>query len=142
MEKIQVVLIVLLLGLSGSVFGQAGGTDSLSASSDSTIMVILDSEPSFKGGLKQLQKWLGKNLRYPPAAREAGIEGTVYVEFVVEKNGRVSNVIVKHGVAPILDEAALKAVQSMPRWKPCRYRGKRVRCMMILPIQFKLAKAE
>jgi periplasmic protein TonB len=142
MSKIQVVLIVLFLGLAGSVFGQAGGTDSLSSSSDSTIWVLLDVEPSFKGGMEQMSRWLGKNLSYPPAAREAGIEGIVYIEFVVEKNGSVSNVIVKQGVAPILDEAAVKAVQSMPRWKPGRQKGKRVRCLMVLPIQFKLAKAE
>jgi len=140
MRKIQVVLIVMLLGLSGGAFGQAGGTDSLSSSSDSTIMVLLDNEPTFKGGMEQMRKWLSKNLKYPPAAKEAGIEGIVYVEFVVEKNGSISNVVVKQGVAPILDEAAVKAVQSMPRWRPCKYKGKRARCMMVLPIQFKLNK--
>jgi len=90
MKKMQVVLMAMLLGISGSVFGQAGGPDSLTSSSDSTIIGIVDIEPSFKGGLKQLQNWLDKHLSYPPEAREAGIEGTVYVEFVVEKNGSVS----------------------------------------------------
>jgi len=140
MKKIRVVLIVLFLGLSGSVFGQTGGTDSLSSSSDSTIMVILDVEPSFKGGMERMFKWLDKNLSYPPAAREAGIEGIVYVEFVVKKNGSISEVVVMKGVDPILDAAAVQAVQSMPRWKPARQNGKRVRCLMVLPIQFKLVQ--
>lgn len=140
MKQIRVVLVVMLLGFSGSVLGQAGGTDSLSTSSDSTIMVILDVEPSFKGGMERMHKWLGKNLRYPPAARDAGIEGIVYVEFVVEKNGRISEVVVKQGADPILDAAAVQAVKSMPRWKPGKYKGKRVRCQLGLPIQFQLAK--
>jgi TonB family protein len=142
MKKIQVVLIVMLLGLSGSAYGQAGGTDSLSSSSDSTIMLFLEDVATFKGGIEGMYKWLGKNLSYPPEAKEAGIEGTVYVEFVIEKNGSVSNVIVKHGVAPILDNTAIKVVQSMPRWKPGRQKGRRVRCLMVLPIQFKLNKTE
>jgi len=105
------------------------------------IFMIVEQMPEFPGGTKALFKFLGRTLKYPPMARENGIEGTVYVSFVVEKDGKIGKVKVKRGLpggGAGCDDEALKAVKAMPRWKAGRQRGERVRVSYMLPIKFKL----
>ncbi|MDR1679746.1 MAG: TonB family protein [Prevotellaceae bacterium] len=92
----------------------------------------------FPGGTAALYEWLGKNIEYPAAAREAGIFGKVIVGFVVEKNGRVSEVKVLKGVDPALDAEAVRLVKAMPPWNPGRHGDAPVRSRFTLPITFKL----
>ncbi|MBO4738970.1 MAG: energy transducer TonB [Bacteroidales bacterium] len=102
------------------------------------VFVIVEEESSFPGGEEALYKYLRDNLTYPSRAREAGIEGTVRLTFVVEKNGSISNVRVKRSVATALDEEAVRVVKAMPKWNPGKQRGKAVRSQFELPIIFKL----
>ena len=94
--------------------------------------------PEFPGGDIALIKYLGSKIYYTQMAKEAGIQGTVFVEFVVEKDGSISSVSIKRGIGGGLDEIALTAVSGMPLWSPGKQRGIPVRVPMIVPIKFKL----
>jgi len=105
---------------------------------DNIIIDIVEIDPSFPGGEDELYSFICKNIVYPRAAKEANIEGTVLVEFVVEPNGKISNVKAVHKVAPSLDEEAVRVVRLMPAWSPGKQRGKAVRTRFRLPILFSL----
>jgi periplasmic protein TonB len=102
------------------------------------IFQIVEEMPEFPGGQDGLVKYLG-SITYPPIARENDIEGTVYVKFVIDKNGQVTNAEVARGADKILNEAALAHVKKMPAWKPGKQRGKPVRVQYVVPIKFKLS---
>ena len=102
---------------------------------DNNVYNSVDELPSFPGGISQ---WLSQNLQYPPIAQENGIQGTVVVQFVVEKNGSLSDVKVIRSKDPSLDNEALRVVRNMPKWKPGKLNGSPVRVSFTLPITFKL----
>lgn len=101
------------------------------------IFQIVEEMPEFPGGQEALLKYLAQ-CPYPPIARENDIEGTVYIRFVIDKNGEVTNVEVARGADKILNEAALNHVKKMPAWKPGKQRGKPVKVQYVVPIRFKL----
>jgi len=101
---------------------------------------IQETMPSFRGGEQKLFEFLGNNLAYPQEAKEAGIEGKVFVEFYIEKDGAVSNAKVLRGIGYGCDEEALRVIGLMPKWSPGMQRGKAVRVRYTLPIVFKLSK--
>ena len=105
------------------------------------IFIIVENQPEFPGGEQALYKFIRDNVKYPSLARETGIEGTVYIQFVVEPDGRVSNVKVVRSVGGGCDEEAVRVVKAMPKWKPGSQRGKNVRVSFTLPIKFSLQKA-
>ena len=105
-------------------------------------LTIVDEMPEFPGGPEALYPYIGKNLRYPEQAVEEGIEGVVFLSFVVETDGRISNVNVLRGIGGGCSEEALRVVKGMPNWKPGKQRGKEVRVKYNLPIRFKLAEAK
>ncbi|MBW6479454.1 MAG: energy transducer TonB [Bacteroidales bacterium] len=100
------------------------------------IFTVVEDQPEFPGGTDSLMTYLMQNLRYPKEARDARIQGTVFVTFVVEKDGSVSDVRTLRGVAPSLDEEAIRVVRAMPAWKPGYQRGQTVRVQYNLPIRF------
>lgn len=100
--------------------------------------VVVEDMPVFPGGVSALMQYLAKNTIYPKIAKEAGITGTVYISFVVEKDGRVSSIAVLREVGGGCTEEAIRVVSEMPRWEPGKQRGKPVRVSMNLPISFKL----
>ncbi|HPF92948.1 MAG TPA: energy transducer TonB [Tenuifilaceae bacterium] len=103
------------------------------------IFVIVEDMPGFGGGdSNKFREYIAKNLKYPDIAAENGIQGRVFVAFVVEPDGRVSNVRVVRGVDPALDKEAVRVVQSSPKWKPGMQRGKPVRVSFTFPIIFVL----
>lgn len=102
------------------------------------IFTIVEDQPAFPGGQSALMKYLQENLKYPTMAREAGIQGTVFVTFVVEKDGSITDVRILRGVGGGLDEEAIRVVESMPSWTPGRQRGQAVRVQFNLPIRFVL----
>jgi periplasmic protein TonB len=102
------------------------------------IFTIVEDDPTFPGGQSALMQFLQSNLRYPTMAREAGIQGTVFVTFVVERDGSITDVRVLRGVGGGLDEEAIRVVRNMPRWTPGRQRGQAVRVQFNLPIRFVL----
>ena len=100
---------------------------------------ILPSELAvFPGGMTALTKYLIDNTVYPEMAKEMNIQGTVYVGFIVEKDGSVSNVKVLREIGYGLDEEAIKVVSSMPKWIPAKQNGRKVRLSMTLPVKFRL----
>ena len=102
------------------------------------IFKIAEEMPAFPGGEAKLMEYVAKNVKYPQIARETGVQGRVYVNFVVEPDGSVSNVSVLRGIGGGCDEEAIRVVKSMPKWKPGKQRGKAVRVSYMLPVNFKL----
>jgi protein TonB len=94
--------------------------------------------PAFPGGEEELFKYLSKNIKYPSMARENGISGTVYVTFVVETNGDITDVKKLRGVGGGCDEEAIRVVKAMPGWSAGKQNGKPVRVQYNLPIKFTL----
>jgi protein TonB len=94
--------------------------------------------PEFPGGPEALNAFLTKEIQYPEVARNNGIMGTVLVEFVVEKDGRVSNAKVKVPLFPDCDKEAVRGVMAMPKWKPGKNMGKPVRCFYQVPVTFRM----
>ncbi|MBR6160244.1 MAG: energy transducer TonB [Bacteroidales bacterium] len=94
--------------------------------------------PEFPGGPEALNSFLTKEIQYPEVARNNGIMGTVLVEFVVEKDGRVSNAKVKVPLFPDCDKEAVRGVMAMPKWKPGKNMGRPVRCFYQVPVTFRM----
>ena len=102
------------------------------------IFQIVEEMPAFPGGEQKLMEYVAKNIKYPQIARETGIQGRVFIGFVVEPDGSVSNVKLLRGIGGGCDEEAMRVVKSMPKWKPGKQRGKAVRVSYQIPVFFKL----
>jgi len=100
----------------------------------------VDVMPEFKGGEQKLFKYLGTNIKYPEKAKSSGLEGTVYVSFVIDKKGKISETTILKSVSPSLDEEAKRVISGMPKWKAGKHKGKKVSVKYIIPIAFKLAE--
>ncbi len=105
---------------------------------EAEIFKVVEEMPEFPGGTAKMMEYIQKNIKYPMMARESDIQGRVFVSFVVEPNGSITNVAVLRGIGGGCDEEALRVVQSMPNWKPGKQRGSAVRCSFTVPIVFKL----
>ena len=105
---------------------------------EDVIHIVVESMPEFPGGMAGLGKYLGIKIKYPEMAKEAGILGTVYVTFVVDKKGRISDVKLLRGIGGGCDEEAIRVIKSMPRWKAGKQRGKAVQVQFNLPVRFDL----
>lgn len=105
---------------------------------DEQIFFIVEEMPEFPGGELELRKFIANNIKYPVAAQEKGIQGRVYVTFVVDKNGEVANAKIARGVDPALDKEALRVVNSLPKWIPGKQRGQTVNVSYTVPINFAL----
>lgn len=101
-------------------------------------VVLLEEYPEFIGGESARIQYLKFNVKYPEIANEIGIQGTVHLEFVVEKDGKITHVKVIRGVSPEVDAEALRVVGNMPPWKPGKQRGREVRVVFNMPIKFVL----
>jgi protein TonB len=102
------------------------------------FFIVVEVMPEYPGGYEACLKFLSDNLVYPDFARRTGLEGKVYIKFVVEPDGRLTNFEVERSVAPVLDEEALRVVKLMPKWIPGKQRSKAVRVQFQIPITFKL----
>ncbi len=98
----------------------------------------LQKQPTFPGGERELLKYLAENIKYPTMAREAGIQGTVAVQFVIEKDGSVSKMMVLKDPGGGCGKEAIRVVQSMPKWSPGEANGHAVKVRFTLPVRFKL----
>jgi protein TonB len=105
---------------------------------EAEIFYVVESMPTFRGGDDKIYEYLAQNLRYPTMAREAGIQGRVFVTFVVERDGSITDVNVLRGIGGGCDEEAIRVVESMPNWTPGKQRGVPVRVQFNLPIKFTL----
>ena len=104
------------------------------------VFYIVESAPQFPGGGGELMKFLQRNVRYPAAALQAGVQGTVEVEFTVKKDGSVSDIKVIRSVNPELDAEAIRVISAMPKWKPAEQRGTPVDTRFKMPIVFRLSE--
>lgn len=102
------------------------------------VFFIVEDMPVFPGGELALRKYIANAIKYPVIAQENGIQGKVYVTFVVDKDGSVSDARIARGVDPSLDKEALRVVNTLPKWKPGKQRGKPVRVSYTVPINFVL----
>lgn len=100
----------------------------------------LDVKPEFSGGQKELIKYVSNNIKYPLAARQANIQGKVYISFIVDKDGSVKDAKVRQGIGAGCDEEALRIVKGSPKWKPGVLNGSPVRTNMVLPITFQFSQ--
>ena len=98
----------------------------------------VDTPASFPGGISELMHFLSKNLKYPEQSAKNGIEGKVVVSFVVEKDGRLTNIQIEKSVAPELDAEAIRVISAMPKWNPGKQKGKTVRTSVAQPVRFRL----
>ena len=115
-----------------SDFGEYGDEET----GDDDIFQIVEEVPTFPLG--DVSKWIAKNVKYPQIAAENGVQGKVFMNFVIEKDGSITDVKVLRGVDPALDKEAIRVIKSMPKWKPGKQRGKPVRVSFNLPIVFQL----
>lgn len=99
---------------------------------------IAEIMPVFPGGEKALSAYLGKNVKYPAASIDINSQGRVVVQFIVDRDGSITNAQVVRGVDPYLDKEALRVINSMPKWSPGRQGGKAVRVKFTVPVLFKL----
>ena len=105
---------------------------------ENKVFDIVEQPPLFPGGPAALMKYLSENTKYPVVAQENGVQGRVTVQFVVEKDGSISDVHVLRGVDPSLDKEAVRVVKSMPRWTPGKQNGITVRVNYRVPVLFRL----
>jgi len=100
------------------------------------VFVVLEVIPSFPRGIEALHRFMRENIVFPAEAREQGIQGTVFVMFIVERDGTISNVSVSRGIGGGADEEAVRVVSMMPKWTPGQHRGENVRVRFSLPVRF------
>lgn len=104
------------------------------------VFEIIEKPAEFPGGIDSLFLYLSKNVQYPKFARENDIQGTVFVTFVVEKDGRISNIEILRGIGGGCDEEVVRVIQNMPRWIPGTMQNEYVRQQISLPVKFTLDK--
>ena len=105
---------------------------------ENKVFDVVEQMPSFPGGMPALMQWLSQNIKYPVIAAENGVQGRVIVQFVVEKDGSVTDVHVAKSVDPSLDKKATRVVKAMPKWNPGKQNGSAVRVKYTVPVMFKL----
>lgn len=105
---------------------------------EAKVFFIVEDMPEFPGGELALRQYIANAINYPVIAQENGIQGKVYVTFVVNKDGSVTDARIARGVDPSLDKEALRVINSLPKWKPGKQRGKPVRVSYTVPINFVL----
>ena len=105
---------------------------------EAQVFFIVENMPEFPGGDLELRKHIAQNVSYPEIAKENGIQGRVFVQFVVNQKGKVEQVKIVRGVDPALDKEAIRVIKSLPAWKPGSQRGKPVRVSFTVPINFQL----
>ena len=102
------------------------------------IYSVVEEMPEYPGGMKAFVNYLKRKLVYPPQAKKENLEGVVAVQFVVEKDGRITSPTIVRSLRADMDSAALTAIRNMPNWIPAREHGMRVRCKYSVPVQFKI----
>lgn len=127
--KVALMMLVLLFSFM---------TSTAQTKKNNMLYDVVEVMPQFPGGQTAMLKYIMENIKYPKQAMKEGIQGRVTVSFIVEKDGRVSNVRLLRSVQPSLDKEAIRVVKSMPKWTPGKHNGKPVRVRFNLPVMFKL----
>ena len=141
LEDVKDILVILYNGNGVQVgFGEEriGNFTSYGSNQVDEIFTIVEDQPTPPGGMSAFYKYVATSLRYPAQARRMGIEGKVFVQFVVGKDGTLTDVQAIKGIGAGCDEEAVRVISRAKKWSPGKQRGRPVRVRMILPITFKL----
>jgi len=141
--KILMGLVMAVCLLTMSAFGLMESSESIADKTKSEkiqgkVYDKVEQMPEFPGGQTELVNFLMSTVKYPEESMKNGIQGKVFVSFVVSKKGSVLNTKIERGVDPLLDAEALRVVNSMPKWTPGMEKGKKVAVQFTLPISFRL----
>ena len=109
---------------------------------NSEVFIVVEQMPEYPGGMGELMKFLGRNLKYPAEAHKNNIQGRVIVQFTVMKDGSIADMNVKRSVHPLLDAEAIRILSTMPKWKPGTQRGEAVNVRYTIPVTFRLSKPQ
>ena len=139
-EEVQSLSQVMVVSHATNAAEEQKEEKETTAWSEEEIFAVVEQMPEFPGGMGECMKFFAMNLRYPAVSQEACIEGEVIVEFLVGKDGSISEVKVKRGVSPELDAEAIRVVSKMPNWTPGKQRGKPINVRYEIPIMFSLQK--
>lgn len=101
--------------------------------------VMVEEMPEYPGGDQAMYKFIAENIVYPFEAKENNIQGKVFISFVIDTVGKVTEVKIIRGVDPLLDAEAVRVVSLLPYWKPGKHEGKYVRVQLIIPINYQLS---
>ncbi|MEM6831156.1 MAG: energy transducer TonB [Bacteroidota bacterium] len=137
--KFKLVLLILVIT---TFLSQAQVHNQNDTIIDGTVYTLVEEPAAYPGGVAGFYDYLGKNVKYPRLAARSGTEGRVFVQFIVEKDGTISNVDVVKGIGSGCDEEALRVMKMMPKWKPGKTNGEPARQKLVQVIEFKLTKAK
>lgn len=134
------LLSVMFFIASNTAFSQedSTGVDTREDAKEEVIFIDPVLQPEFPGGSIALSKFLQRNIRYPEEAKKNKVQGKVYVKFVVQVDGSISDIKVLRGIGSGCDEEAIRVVEAMPKWKPGEKDGKPVPTEFVLPFSFRL----
>lgn len=132
----KTLAIALLAALGAMAHAQQPARATITKSTE--IFTVVEKNPEYPGGDEALYQFIASNIQYPEAAKADGKGGMVYLTFVIETDGTISDVKVLRSPHPALGEEAVRVVRLMPKWKPGKQRGKKVRVQYNLPINFQL----
>lgn len=137
----KVILSVLLL-VPVFLFSQVPTAIQSSDDTKNTERIYedVDESATFPGGAVEMMKYISANVKYPESAMDNGEEGKVFVEFVINKDGSISNVKILRGISKDLDNEAIRVVKNMPKWTPGLLDGEKVRSVARMPINFVLSE--
>ena len=128
----------VMFRLGGDADKKEASTQTEAKVDENGIHQVCEEMPEFPGGMRECMNWLSKNVNYPATAQEKGIQGRVIIQFVVERDGSITEPKVVRGVDPDLDKEALRVVSAMPNWKPGKHKGEVVRVKYTLPVMYRL----
>ena len=136
-KRLLLVLCALLVPMVMQAQTPAENVDK-SSEVDDEVFVVVEQDAEFPGGLNALEKYLTTNIQYPKKAVRKNIQGKVFVKFVIEKDGSISNIKILRSPDELLSKEAERVVKAMPKWEPAKQQGKPVRFQFILPVNFRL----
>lgn len=130
------LILLSLVVATINLFAQAAND----TTSTREIVLVAEKEPQYPGGREELYKYIGNTVRYPKKARKEGVEGTVVVSFIVERDGNINqgSITIEQSVHPLLDEEVIRIVKLLPKWTPATASGRNVRAKTAFPVQFAL----
>ena len=135
--KSGILLLALCISFSFISNGQDKANKNPVTLNDS-VYLKAEKMPEFPGGITALIKYIYGNVKYPDDAKYYGYQGKVYVQFVVNTDGTISNVNVEHGVCSLLDEESIRVIKSMPAWIPGENEGNKIKVRLTFPVSFVL----
>ncbi|MEO7989625.1 MAG: energy transducer TonB [Chryseolinea sp.] len=134
------VSIFLLIVITSCILQPAEAQVNDSVGADSVVYTVVEQQAQYPGGLNGLVEFLEKNINYPERPRKLGISGTVFVSFIVNKDGSLSDIGIVKGVHVDLDKEAMRVLSISPNWIPGVQTGEIVRSRFVLPIKFRFPR--